>query len=71
MLMYGGEVAAAHRRSDGWARRWRTGEAEVGDDEAAQRIDPLGAVLEEAVLWAGKSSGRRSGRATVVHWAGK
>ena len=50
MLTYGGEVVAAHRRGDGWARRRRTGEAEVGDDEAAQRVDPLGAALGEAVL---------------------
>ena len=67
MLTYGGKVAAAHRRGDSWARRWRTGEAEVGDDEAAQRVDPLGAALGEAVLWAGKSSGRRSGRTTAAH----
>ena len=71
MLTYGGEVVATHRRSDGWARRRRTGEAEVGDDEAAQRVDPLGAALGEAVLWAGKSSGQRSGRTTAAHWAGK
>ena len=70
VLTYGGEVVATHRRSDGWARRRRTGEAEVGDDEAAQRVDPLGAALGEAVLWAGKSSGRRSGRTTAAHWAG-
>ena len=50
VLTYGGEVVAAHRRGDGWARRRRTGEAEVGDDEAAQRVDPLGAALGEAVL---------------------
>ena len=61
---------AAHRLGDGWARRRRTGDAEVGDDEAAQRVDPLGAALGEAVLWAGKSSGRRSGRTTAAHWAG-
>ena len=54
VLTYGGEVVAAHRLGDGWARRRRTGEAEVGDDEAAQRVDPLGAVLREA--------GRRSSR---------
>ena len=71
MLTYDGEVVAAHRLGDGWARRRRTGEAEVGDDEAAQRVDPLGAALGEAVLWAGKSSGRRSGRTTAAHWAGK
>ena len=70
VLTYSGEVAVVHRRGDGWARRWRTGEAEVGDDEAAQRVDPLGGVLGEAVLWAGKSSGRRSGRTTAAHWAG-
>ena len=71
VLTYGGEVVAAHWRGDSWARRRRTGEAEVGDDEAAQHVDPLGAVLGEAVLWAGKSSGRRSGRTTAAHWAGK
>ena len=71
VLTYGGEVAVAHWRGDGWPRRRRTGEAEIGDDEAAQRADPLGAALGEAVLWAGKSSGRRSGRTTVAHWAGK
>ena len=87
MLTYGGEVVAAHRLGDGWARRRRTGEAEVGDDEDAattaargsgrrpgtrpQRVDPLGAALGEAVLWVGKSSGRCSGRTTAVHWAGK
>ena len=87
MLTYGGEVAAVHRRGDGWARWRRTGEAEVGDNKDAamtaargigrrlgtrpQRIDPLGTALGEAVLWAGKSSGRRSGRTTVAHWAGK
>ena len=87
MLMYGGEVAAAHRCDDGWAPRRRTGEAEVGDNKDAattasrgsgrrpgmrpQRVDPLGAALGEAVLWAGKTSGRRSGRTTAAHWAGK
>ena len=40
---------AAHRLGDGWARRRRTGEAEVGDDEAAQRVDPLGAALRVAL----------------------
>ena len=45
MLTYGGEVVAAHRRGDGWARRRCMGEAEVRDDEAAQRVDPLGAAL--------------------------
>ena len=71
VLTYGGEVVAAHRLGDGWARRRRTGEAEVGDDEAVQRVDPLGAALGEAVLWAGKSSGRHLGRTAAAHWAGK
>ena len=71
VLTYGGEVVAAHRRGDSCARRRRTGDAEVGDDEAAQCIDPLGVVLGEAVLWAGMSSVRRSGRTTAAHWAGK
>ena len=71
VLTYGGKVVAAHRLGDGWARWRRTGEAEVGDDEAAQRVDPLGTELGEAVLCAGKSSGRRSGRTTAAHWARK
>ena len=50
VLTYGDEVVAAHRLGDGWARRRRTGEAEVGDDEAAQRVDPLGAALGEVVI---------------------
>ena len=67
VLTYSGEVVAAHRLGDGWARRRCTGEAEVGDDEAAQRVDPLGAALGEAVLWAGKSSWRCFGRTTMAH----
>ena len=50
VLTYGGKVAAAHRCGDSWAWRRRVGEAKVGDDEAAQRVDPLGAALGEAVL---------------------
>ena len=77
MLTYGGEVVAAHRRGDGWARRRRMGEAEVGDDEAAQRVDPLGAVLRVAL---GEDDGGALGgevlRAALgeddgAHWAGK
>ena len=71
MLTYGGEVVSAHRRGDSWARWRRTCEAQVGDDKAAQRVDPLGVALGEAVLWAGKSFGRCSGRTTAAHWAGK
>ena len=59
MLTYGGEVVAAHRLGDGWARRRRTGEAKVGDDEAAQRVDPLGAVLRVAL---GEDDGGALGR---------
>ena len=68
-------MAAAHSRRAHVRRQGRggaqLGSAEVGDDKAAQRVDPLGVALGEAVLWAGKSFGRCSGRTTAAHWAGK
>ena len=79
VLTYGGEVVAAHRLGDGWARRRRTGEAEVGDDEdtattvargSGRRGRGRSASIVLCARHSGRqSSGKRSGRTTTAHWA--